>query len=366
MTSEGENENPTSTVLGIRIEDGFVVQHNNRIRIKSESGRYRWEACIIPYIIGPLLRIKNQKGSGLTIRGLCYILESMKVIPKTEEDFRKVYEAMASARKNGTLDRDAFIDNTRYTLGNFNKEYVSVKDQINNAVDLVQKLTFTDLGRKYISRWHKQRYYVEAWVEKDSFAGVLEIILLGRDITIAVNRGWPSITFLQKNMERLYSELGEMNDTNEGSKFEFYHSKIQVLYFGDLDPSGWAMDKHFEKEFKNWFSSRVKFKRVAITRDQLDKFDLKNKTNPNLEVRKKLENNKNAESFKKDFGSLFQIELEAIESLPGFEELVKREVDELYNNDKYQEILKLPENDLTVEQRKNFLKEILKKQFHFD
>ena len=63
-------------------------------------------------------------------------------------------------------------------------------------------------------------------------------------------------------------------------------------------------------------------------------FKLTDKINPNSTVLAKLKNNKNSKAFEKDFGSVFQIELEAIESLPEFEELVKREVDHFYDDEK--------------------------------
>jgi hypothetical protein len=57
------------------------------------------------------------------------MLEDLKVIPKLESEFRKVYVAMGKARENGDLPIDAFIDTTRYTLGEL-QTYQSVENQL--------------------------------------------------------------------------------------------------------------------------------------------------------------------------------------------------------------------------------------------
>lgn len=335
------------------------------LKIKSDTGRYRWEQVIIPFIIIPLLGGREAKGIRYTIRGLCYVLESIGVIPKTEKDFRKVYDAMSTARKNGTISMTAFIDNSRYPIKRFNDKYRSVIEQISDGLDKIDNLTFTDLGIKNIPRWHKQSYYVEIWVEKFSFAEVLYNILKDHEVVIIPNRGWSSISFLENNIINLGWKLSENQNL---------HAK--VLYFGDLDPSGWVMDDHYVREIQRKFDNyllyesgttdRFEFKRVAITKEQLDAFNLRDKTNPNPEVVAKLWRNPNRVKFKDEFGSLFQIELEALEALQEFEDLVKREVDSLYDESVHNEVLNLSENNLTLEQRRSIVEDrAMKKFIHF-
>lgn len=322
--------------------------------LRSSKGRYRWEDVIIPKFIKPIIRQKQAKSSTLDIRGLCYILESYGVIPKSIKDFDKVGRAVTRARKRGLIDSDAFVDNTRNIIKEFNDTYTSVSDQIDLAINYIKKLPTK--AKHNIPRWHNQKYYVEAWVEKQTFANVIVTILEGRDVIIVPNRGWSSYTFLKNNIERLYDKL---------MKNKKLH--IEVLYLGDLDPSGWAMDKHYEKEFDTEFGvSRVNFRRVAITKDQIETYGLKRLTNPDPAVIAKLRKNKNAPAFEKEFGSVFQIELEAIETLPEFEDMVKNEVDKLYYDDKYQDVLKLPENDLTEQEIRDTIIGRLKKVFEIE
>lgn len=290
----------------------------------------------------------------MDIRGLCYILESGGVIRKSIEDFNNVGRAMTRARKKGLIDADAFVDNTRDIIKEFNDTYISVSDQIDIALNYIQKLP--TIAKDNIARWHKQRYYVEVWVEKQTFANVLVAILRGRNVIVVPNRGWSSYTFLKKNIERLYDKFMENRTLH-----------IEVLYFGDLDPSGWAMDKLYLKEFNAEFgSSRARFRRVAIAKRQIETYGLEQLTNPDPTVIAKLQKNKNAPAFKKEFGSLFQIELEAMESIPEFEELVKGEVDLLYDKNKYLDVLNLPENNLSEQEIRETIVERFKNVFEID
>jgi len=217
-------------------------------------------------------------------------------------------------------------------------------------------LGFTTTFGLSIPRWHNQTYYVEVWVEKQTFANVLVTILEGRDIVVVPNRGWSSYTFLKNNIERLYDKFMENREL-----------RIEILYFGDLDPSGWAMDKLYLKEFNDEFDShRVRFRRMAITKYQIETYGLEKLTNPDPVKIKQLENNKNAPAFKKVFGSVFQIELEALESSPEFENLVRREVDLLYKKNKYQDVLNLPENNLTEQEIRETIVKKLKEVFNIE
>src|SRR6266508_1986580 len=263
-----------------------VLDYN---KLKTKSGRYDWDGYINQAIIKPILLAKRAKGVPLTLRGLCYILESMEVIPK--QDFNKAYRAMATARKNGRINKDFFVDNTRHIIKNFRDRYVSVSDQIDNAVNYVEELPTH--ARDDIPRWYNQPYYVEVWVEKDAFANLIVQILKDRQVIVVPNKGWSSITFMHDNIERLVEKIDTYQDLG-------LRIKVQVLYFGDLDPLGWAMDKLYRRELRRKFGwrnfdpesehRRVFFKRVGVTKEQIDQpeFNLKRLINPDFALKEKL------------------------------------------------------------------------------
>jgi hypothetical protein len=149
---------------------------------------------------------------------------------------------------------------------------------------------------------------------------VFEALLEDRQVNIAVNRGFPSWTFLYENCQR----LREINR-------KYPQKKIVVLYFGDYDPSGKSMDKfmeeglkHFdfilESEMPEWikfmkglpqweFASNseieqhirrehivVDFQRVAITMDQIEEYNLPHKPTDE-KTQEKLDNDSRTAKF---------------------------------------------------------------------
>jgi hypothetical protein len=214
-----------------------------------------------------------------TVRGTCYSLEAVGVILKSESIFRKAQRALVTARKNGPIPRDAFADNTRQIVKNFNDGERSLEDYINGGIAYFRKLP--NEVKTTVPRWLDQPNYVEVWVEKDTMTASVELALKGLDVVIV----------------------------------ESYNGKnIWILYLGDLDPSGWAMDKKIIQELGilhilGESGTRATFKRIGITEEQLDKYNLRHLTNPDPKVIKKFSNPKNyyVKPFKEHFGSVFQI-----------------------------------------------------------
>ena len=130
---------------------------------------------------------------------------------------------------------------------------------------------------------------------------------------------------------------------------EFQNNKrdqIWILYLGDLDPSGWAMDQKIKGLLRKHLGTRVTFKRVGVTENQLDTYNLRHLTNPEPKIIKKFSNPKNrfVKPLIREFGSAFQIELEVLDALPDFENIVRAEVNSLYDSNVYEDVLSRPEH----------------------
>jgi hypothetical protein len=86
----------------------------------------------------------------------------------------------------------------------------------------------------------------------------------------------------------------------------------------------------------------IDFQRIAITREQIEQFNLPPKPEDALTL-EKLDRDSRTEGFKKEHnGELYAVELDALLALvpDDFEQLVKYSVDQYYDNDIYeQEVL---------------------------
>lgn len=285
----------------------------------------------------PFLDAKQEKGLKPTVRGTAYYLEMIGIIEKTDKVFRNVGTALASARKKGIIPMNAFADNTRHIIKDFKNEERSLKDYIKDGIT---HLKFLPNGFKsLVPRWLGQPRYVEVWIEKDTMTDSVTHALRGLDVVIAPNRGWSSLTFIHNNIKRLITE--SYNDNRKCT---------DVLYLGDLDPSGWAMDKKITRELRKKklltkAGTGTTFKRIGVTEGQLDKYHLRHLTNPNPAIIKKFSNPRNyyVKPFKEHFGSVFQIELEVLDALPDFDNILREEVELLYDQDIHDEMLSRPE-----------------------
>jgi len=107
-----------------------------------------------------------------------------------------------------------------------------------------------------------QKCYVEIWTEKDALSQVFEKVAYPYCIRAVTCRGYQSITFLDsfRRRARAAMERGQ---------------KPVILYFGDLDPSGWqmleAIKQTLEDDMGLW---GVEYQRVALTPEQIMSYGL--------------------------------------------------------------------------------------------
>ena len=129
---------------------------------------------------------------------------------------------------------------------------------------------------------------VEIWLEKEALAGIVVEVTWEWDVPLMVTRGFPSLSFTYAAAEAVYAR-------------SLRGQRTRVLYFGDRDPSGLAIDVsivqgigqgldaiigrdptygEFEERdelggyFEAIFHDHVDFERVAVTREQIEDWDL--------------------------------------------------------------------------------------------
>ena len=331
-----------------------------------------WQDVIVPDYIIPFLEEKTRQGSKPSVRGALYYLESKRIMPKNKFTYSRLIRALSNARrgyknrKTGirrkpTIPMNAFADNTRQIIKDFEDKERSLNDYIGDGVAHFRMLP--EGFKTLIPRWLDQKNYVEVWVEKASKAQDVRKALQGRHVVIAPNKGVVSITFIHENIERVIDQFIEHN-----------RDKIYILYLGDLDPFGWDMDRLAKEDLArqtrgltdaegNPAESRFVFKRIAVTDEQIKKFKLEHLKQTGPETLEKLMSKRNlAERFKKRFKSLFQIELEAFDLIPftQFQELITSEIDKLFDDTVYQEVLERPEYSQEPDEIKKQMVEALK------
>jgi hypothetical protein len=127
--------------------------------------------------------------------------------------------------------------------------------------------------------------YVEVWCEKDALAGVLMEETKVYDVPLMVARGYSSISFLHS---------AAMAIKAKGKPAHIYH-------FGDLDPSGVDAARDIEAKLRRYApEAEIHFERPAVTREQVERWNLP--TRPT----------KQSDTRAKKFGNATSVELDAI------------------------------------------------------
>ena len=284
-----------------------------------------WKNDVIPKV---LHKLQYEYTFAPTIRGMFYNLASDGVISNTTEHYKGLDRALVDARNAGLIPMDAFVDNTRKIVDINNDEYWTPQDVLTyhlNRVKLLPKEYFTPAN---IPRWYKQTHYVEVWLEKDAVKGTFQSILKDREVRIVPNRGWSSLSFKNENIQRLLTK-------QEEGKI------VHVLYFGDFDPSGSAMDRSLARDLNDALGTEHTFERIALTRPQIKDFGLEHLKNPDPEVLNKLNRDPNGQRFMEENGDLYQIEIDALQRDPEkFKNLVLSVVDRYFDQRVYDAVMK--------------------------
>jgi hypothetical protein len=228
-------ETITSAVAGA--EPSYRLRSIKRFRrTKAEIGGIRCTIFDILYEDNPQ-----------TVRQVFYQLTVRDDVRKLESEYKQtVIRLLTEMREAGEVPFDWIADNTRW----MRKPTTFVGPE--HCLDSCAKHYRRDL-------WAAMPVYVEVWCEKDALAGVLMEETEVYDVPLMVARGYSSISFL-------HSAAGAIEA--KGKPAHIYH-------FGDLDPSGQDAARDIEAKLRRYApGAEIHFERVAVTRAQVDAWDL--------------------------------------------------------------------------------------------
>lgn len=265
--------------------------------------------------------LANSKGR-MTLRQLYYRFVALDLIDNKQSQYQYLGEAIKEGRLDGRISWDWIEDRTRSTdAGDWNDgNYVDPDDRFEANLEWFKETP----DRYHRPRWQKQRNYIEVWVEKEALAGVFANVCEDLKVVSFPNRGYTSITMLKQAADRIKEER-RTKVPPDGS-----YKNAHILYFGDFDPSGQDIERNIRDKLRDTFGVRVNVHRVALTRDQIDEFELPPQPAKRTDAR--------YESFVEEHGDM-AVELDA---LPPEElrDLIRESVDEYFDEGWYQEEIK--------------------------
>jgi hypothetical protein len=195
-----------------------------------------------------------------TVRQVFYALTVRGVIKKAEVEYqRTVIRLLVDMREDGTIPFDWIADNTRWM-----RKPVSFVG-LNASLKAWQENYRRDL-------WAAMPVYVEIWCEKDALAGVVLEETKTYDVPLMVARGYASISFLHSAAETI----------------EAKEKPAYIYHVGDLDPSGVDAARDIEAKLRRYApEAEIHFERIAVTREQVEKWSLPSRPTKQTDTRAK-------------------------------------------------------------------------------
>lgn len=182
-------------------------------------------------------------GYDLTLRQLYYQFVARDLIPNSQKEYNKLGIAINNGRLAGLIDWDTIKDRTRAMQKN--SHWSSPESIIESCADCFA-----------IDTRRNQDTYLEAWVEKEALAGVVERACREIDIPWFACRGYVSQTAMYEAAMRYVRKR---------------HQSVVILHLGDHDPSGVDMSRD-NKDRLEMFGVDVRVQRIALNMDQIEEY----------------------------------------------------------------------------------------------
>jgi hypothetical protein len=186
-------------------------------------------------------------GPPVTVRQTYYMAAGRGLVSKDQGGYRQVIRRLTALRDRGTVPWEWIADNTRWV-----RKAATYRD-LGDALAEWQAIYRRDY-------WQAQPKRVEVWVESDSIASFIGDTVDPYGVPLYVCRGQASRTYIR----------GAVNDAQVEGK------PVQIIYVGDFDPSGLAIDRSLVDRYAEFGAGEVPLTltRVAVTPEQIAAYDL--------------------------------------------------------------------------------------------
>jgi hypothetical protein len=227
------------------------------------------------YLASPIKRVRSTKaevearrealleiieaGRPMTVRQVFYQATVRGLVEKAESGYSKVQTDLTVLRRSGDLPYDYLADNTRWQRKP--RSFDSVEEALQDTAQFYRK-----------NLWRDADCYVEVWLEKDALAGVVFPVTAAFDVKLMVARGYASLSFLHSAAEYING----------------LDVPACIYHCGDFDPSGVNAAEKIEETLRELApDADISFERIAVTPEQIEKWDLPTRPTKTTDTRSK-------------------------------------------------------------------------------
>ncbi len=204
----------------------------------------------------------------LTLRQVYYRLVAAGHVGNKPTEYKKVGHVIAKARLQGLIKWEAIEDR--------NRPFHSGKSTgWDNAQQFISQQTRGVLVGYHRDIFQTQTEAVELWIEKDALSSLVKSVAEPYGVHVVVGKGNASLSCKHEAAERIRERSpGHWMDLTGDEKVSKHTT---ILYFADLDPSGWDMPRQVGETLFNEMGvprKDVTIKRCALTPEQVMEYNL--------------------------------------------------------------------------------------------
>lgn len=215
-------------------------------KIQYKDIKFRDSTLQVINLINSIVSEYHAQGYDLTLRQVYYQLVARGHIPNNERSYKNLGNILNDGRLAGLIDWNSIVDRTRNLRQN--SHWSHPKD-----------ILFSAVTQFSIDLWSNQPFYVEVWVEKDALVGVVGQACRDLDVPYFSCRGYVSQSEMWTAAKRIKEK-------------QCYGRTCVILHLGDHDPSGIDMTRDIQERL-SMFGANVKILRIALTMEQIQKFN---------------------------------------------------------------------------------------------
>lgn len=191
----------------------------------------------------------------LTLRQVYYQLVAALVIENTKNTYKRLSDLLSDARFNGELPWESMEDRSRVYLasGGWQSKSTFADQEMRGFLEGYRRDLLQD-----------QPARLELWSEKDAVSRIAHAVALDYCVPVIAARGFASTSFKNECRKRILWNYERGQQTI-------------ILYFGDLDPSGWEMLPAMMRTFRETMDlseQQVISRRCALNLEQVEQYRL--------------------------------------------------------------------------------------------
>ena len=240
-------------------------------------------------------------------------------LPNTEYHYKYFDRLLVKARQTGEIPWDAFAEDAARRSAGGDEPFQTVDQAVAQGIDYLR-----DLPSTYrFPFWWGQRNQVVVMVEKTG----------ERDVFLSLTRHW-NVLVAPCRGNAAWGSLKALADRLD-------ERPVSVLYFGDFDPTGEAIPRFVHEALDFLGVVPEHFEKLAVTKEQIERFDLPHEPEEAKEIAKLLRN----PLYKTWPYGLYRVEMEALLGTnPGYvRDLLEEAIASRFDQAKREEALEAEE-----------------------